>query len=75
MNYIKKTFKHLMLANLLWLICGIAMTSSIFFSGGYIDVHPTFLNVSLAAICDCMFVFSTLLARKNGELFKELFGY
>jgi hypothetical protein len=75
MDYIKKAFKNLMLANILWLICGIAMTSSIFFSGGYIDVDPTFLNVSLAALFDTMFVFSSLLARKHGELFKEIFGY
>jgi hypothetical protein len=75
MDYLKKMFKNLMVANLIWLIFGVIMTSSIFFSAGYIDYNPTVTNVTLAVLCDGMFIFSSMLARKNGELFKKIFGY
>ena len=75
MNYLKKAFKNLMLANIFWLIVGVITTSAIFFSNGYMDYNPTVLNVTLASICDGMFVFSSILANNQGKLFKKIFGY
>ena len=75
MYYLKKMFKHLMVANIVWLILGIIITSSIFFSAGYISYNPTFTKVTLAVICDSMFIFSSFLASDNGKLFKKIFGY
>ena len=75
MNYLKKAFKNLMLANIFWLILGIIATSAIFFSNGYADYNPTVLNITLASICDGMFIFSSFLANNQGKLFKKIFGY
>ena len=75
MNYLKKAFKNLMLANILWLILGVLATSAIFFTGGSTDFNPTVLNVAVAVICDGMFIFSSLLANNQGKLFKKIFGY
>jgi len=75
MNYMKSVFKNLMLANIFWLICGILMTSSIFFSGGVSDYNSTVLNVSASIVLDSMFIFTSMLARNHGALFTKLFGY
>ena len=75
MDYLKKMFKNLMLANIFWLICTVLMVSSIHFTNGYVNYNPTVLNVTVSTICGVMTAFSSMLARSNGKLFKKIFGY
>ena len=75
MKYLKGMFKNLMLANIIWLIFFVLMTSSIFFSNGYIDYGPTVGNVTLSILTGGMTIFSTMLARNYGALFTKIFGY
>lgn len=75
MNYLKKAFKNIMLANIFWLIVSIIMVSDIYFTGGNYDYNPTVLNVSVGFISTAMFGFSSWLASKQGANFKKIFGY